>query len=85
MGYETSLTALAPGGWGIGVGQEPELDTWDYVMFISKPTGSQVRPLHQKTHMHSGLAYLEDGIHDAAERSVVGEFCYSEYVKTPLV
>lgn len=29
--------------------------------------------------------YLEDGIHDAAERSAVGELCYSEYVKTPLV
>lgn len=29
--------------------------------------------------------YLEDGVHDAAEGSVVGELCYSEYVKTPLV
>lgn len=31
------------------------------------------------------LIYLEDGVHDAAERPVVGELCHSEDVKTPLV
>lgn len=40
----------------------------------------QVTTILQKTH-----TYLEDGIHDAAEGSVVGELCYSEYVKAPLV
>lgn len=29
--------------------------------------------------------YLEDGVHDAAERSVVGEFCYFKDIKAPLV
>lgn len=32
-----------------------------------------------------GHTYLEDGVHDAAEGSVVGELCYSEDVETPLV
>lgn len=31
------------------------------------------------------IFYLEDSVHDAAERSVVGEFCYFKNIKAPLV
>lgn len=31
------------------------------------------------------IFYLEDSVHDAAERSVVGEFCYFKDIKAPLV
>lgn len=68
-GYETSSTAPAPEEEG----QELQLHT-PAKHFIP-----------HKAHAHTSVVYLEDGVHDATERSVVGEFCYSEYVKTPLI
>lgn len=43
-------------------------------------TNGMMCPIHP-----SSLSYLEDGIHYAAEGSVIGEFCHTKDIKAPLV
>lgn len=76
--FEKSSIALAPVGVRGGlVGAHTH-------NIISKATRCHESEFSWNTSSCSHI-YLEDGIHDTAERSVVGEFCYSEDVKTPLV
>lgn len=77
LGYEMSSTALAPEQWRR---EEPQLHKRENPLYTGRHTHVRWQGFR-----HTVCSYLEDGIHDAAEGSVVGEFCYSEYVKTPLV